>query len=412
MIAGSPIDSATFVIGLLVGGAIAALFRWAREAPGNKGNSPRELPTAQASARVNFTTLSDTLDLLQEAVMLVDPENLTVVYANKRCDRFFRTSSEIAGRPLLDVCRSHELLDLTRKAITSGASVKEKMGAAEDDSRFWTVYITLGPSPEPDAPISTSPLVRIVIRDDTEQIRTEQIRREFIANASHELRTPITIISGYIDNLLDGAIHRPELATKFLKVARKHSHRTNRLIEDMLTISKLESGQIGQISSERFSLARCADHVIDQLQPIIDAQSATVTIETEPGSEFIVGDRFYWDQIIFNLTENALKNNATHPVDVKISTRIEDGHHVIEVTDNGIGIPLSSQPFIFKRFYRVQKDHSQAVKGTGLGLSIVKRAVEAHGGTIEVDSIPSQHTTFRVLLPLNTSGENATASHP
>ncbi|QQL44985.1 sensor histidine kinase [Sulfuriroseicoccus oceanibius] len=407
MIAGSPIDSATFVIGLLVGGAIAALFRWARETPENKKDTKEERQPARPSDQVNFTTLSETLDLLQEAVMLVDPDDLAVVYANKRCDRFFRTSNEITGRPLLDVCRSHQLLELTQKAITSGSSVKEKLGAAEDDSRFWTVYITLGTSPKPEDPSAPKPLVRIVIRDDTEQIRTEQIRREFIANASHELRTPITIISGYIDNLLDGAINRPELATKFLKVARKHSHRTNRLIEDMLTISKLESGQIGQITSERFSLARCAEHVIDQLQPIIDAQSATVTIETDPESEFIVGDRFYWDQIIFNLTENALKNNPTQPIDVKISTRIEDEHHVVEVTDNGVGIPLSSQPFIFKRFYRVQKDHSQTIKGTGLGLSIVKRAVEAHGGSIEVDSVPHQHTTFRVLLPHTHTEESA-----
>ena len=150
---------------------------------------------------------------------------------------------------------------------------------------------------------------------------------------------------------------------------------------------------------ESFNLASCVRDVVERLDLLIEKQKAKVSIDVPEIT--LTGDRFYWTQILFNLVENALKQNASTSVEVKIEAeKKNDSEIVISVSDNGIGIPSSDLPFIFKRFFRVEKHHSQnEIKGTGLGLSIVKRAVEAHGGTIEGTSTPGSKTTFTMTVP-------------
>jgi signal transduction histidine kinase len=140
--------------------------------------------------------------------------------------------------------------------------------------------------------------------------------------------------------------------------------------------------------------------IVERLEPLIREQQAEVRIELHDPEATLHGDRFYWAQILFNLIENALKQNPQPGLRVVIrSERVGEGLR-LEVVDHGIGIPAADLPFIFKRFYRVEKHHSQnQIKGTGLGLSIVKRAVEAHGGTITCESAPGIRTSFRIDLP-------------
>jgi two-component system phosphate regulon sensor histidine kinase PhoR len=148
-----------------------------------------------------------------------------------------------------------------------------------------------------------------------------------------------------------------------------------------------------------FNLATCVRDVSERLELVISKQDAKLKIGV-PELE-LVGDQFYWTQVLFNLVENALKQNANLPVIVSIEARKGgDGRVIVTVSDDGIGIPNADLPFIFKRFYRVEKHHSQTqIKGTGLGLSIVKRAVEAHGGTISATSVPGVVTTFTISVP-------------
>ncbi len=235
----------------------------------------------------------------------------------------------------------------------------------------------------------------------TAEYQTEQIRKDFVANASHELRTPLVIIAGYLENLLDdNVLDQPVLARRFLTIMRKHADRLSRLVDDMLLISRLESGEASKLKIEPFPLRACIDDILERLESVIRTQNATVELDMPDESVIFHGDHFYWTQILFNLVENALKQNPRAHLRITIGCQQSIDSIQIWIADNGIGIPTADLPNIFHRFYRVEKHHSQTdIKGTGLGLSIVKRAVEAHGGTIAVTSTPGRETKFLINLP-------------
>lgn len=242
--------------------------------------------------------------------------------------------------------------------------------------------------------------IGIVFLDITEEQRTQIIRRDFVANASHELRTPLTLIMGYLDTLLDD----PETAEdavirqRSLGIMKRNADRMTRLISDMLTLSRVDSPDSSYLKNENFNLQQLAEDVCLRLKSMIDGQQATVSIDISPQPFDMLGDSFYWSQVIFNLMENALKNNPAPGLHVTLIAKIENnGTRSIKVIDNGIGISPEAIPYIFNRFYRA--DATGKVKGTGLGLAIVRHAVEAHGGTISVESTPRHRTTFTILLP-------------
>ena len=189
-------------------------------------------------------------------------------------------------------------------------------------------------------------------------------------------------------------------ALRFLGIMRKHTGRITRIIEDMLLISRIESRAAATLRMEDFLLVECVQDIIERLESLIQAQQASVRIDLHDPAVTLHGDRFYWTQILFNLIENALKQNPKPGLQVTIHSETTDTGLRVEIIDNGIGIPAADLPFIFKRFYRVEKHHSQnEIKGTGLGLSIVKRAVEAHGGAITCQSAPGLRTSFLISLP-------------
>lgn len=335
------------------------------------------------------------LDALDEAVLVVKPDK-TIILANLACRKFFPTVPDPVGRRLPGIAIDSRLDDLVNKCLADGSPADVQLQGGPTGDSIWRIDV---------APLLNSGedarMVRLLLRDETEQVRTEQIRREFVANASHELRTPLAIVHGYIESLLDGAMDDPEMARRFLKTSRRHTERMSRLIEDMLAVSKLESGDAALLRIKPFSLKKCLLRVVQHLATLTEQRQANIEIEIEPAVARWSGDRFYWEQVFFNLLENALKNNPQPGLKVRIIARQEsDGGASLMVEDNGIGIPKASLPFIFKRFYRVQKDHSNDdVPGTGLGLSIVKRAVEAHGASISVESQPGQRTCFIIRLP-------------
>jgi len=185
----------------------------------------------------------------------------------------------------------------------------------------------------------------------------------------------------------------------------KHGKRIARIIEDMLTISKLESRTDESLQLESFCLNRCISEVIDRLKPMLDEKKATCILDI-PTDATILGDAFYWDQILFNLIENSLKENDAEDLKITVGLERDEIRDIIRVSDDGVGIPAAAQEFIFKRFYRVDQNRGAEKKGTGLGLSIVKRAVEAHGGTITVMSTPGIETTFTMEIPKEQKSTN------
>ena len=211
----------------------------------------------------------------------------------------------------------------------------------------------------------------------------------------------MAIINGYLENLIDDdLLDDKELSRRFLKVMRKHTERISRIVEDMLVISRLESGEAGSLKIKPFRLRSCVNDVLERLESVIHNQDAQIRIDMPDLDLTLAGDRFYWTQVLFNLVENALKQNPRPGLTVSIGCARDDQATRIWVSDDGVGIPSADLAHIFRRFYRVEKHHSQEeIKGTGLGLSIVKRAIEAHGGTIEVTSIPGQDTRFTMSVP-------------
>jgi two-component system phosphate regulon sensor histidine kinase PhoR len=312
------------------------------------------------------------------------------------------------GRDILNRNIQHVFLDLKLSSLLSKSLSKlkpyRKILRFPPDSAFSSYGLDKDTHWEIDiCPLSlqgNNREIQLTMRDITASVHSDQVRKDFVANASHELRTPLSVISGYLEHLTEeeGLDHK-ETAQKMLETMDRHVVRINRIVDDMLLISKLESDDSVPLNLAPFCIATCVRDVIERLELVIKRQGSTIEMKV-PEIHFM-GDQFYWTQILFNLVENALKQNQDIPLKIHINTEIdEDDNLKIQISDNGIGIPANDLPFIFKRFYRVEKHHSQSqIKGTGLGLSIVKRAVEAHGGTITAISTPRIETIFTIVVP-------------
>jgi len=345
------------------------------------------------------------LDALGDAFLLVDA-NSEIRFVNAAARQLF-DQRELIGRPVREAFLDGRLAESLLHCLQTGEPGQSRVILPQQasprgdiETRGVTAWI-VDAARLPDTPGSPS-LTRVVIRDVTSEHQLEQIRKDFVANASHELRTPLAIINGYLENLLDdGMLDDREMTRRFLTVMRKHSDRISRIVEDMLVISRLESGEAAALKLEPFRFRSCIHDILERLESMIRQQQADVTVIMPDDDLRLNADRFYWTQVLFNLVENALKQNPHKGLKVQIGcTRLPDGGVRIWVADNGVGIPSGDLPHIFRRFYRVEKHHSQQeIKGTGLGLSIVKRAIEAHGGTIGVTSTPGQDTRFTIELP-------------
>ena len=337
------------------------------------------------------------LDGLADAILVVD-HSQQIIFANKAVVELFNLKLEPEGRGVMEVVRNHRISDVITRTINGGEPTKEEI-QLNVNTHGQSRSIVLSVDAQAVEEEVEEPYVRVILRDETHRVETEQVRRDFVANASHELRTPLSIINGYIENLCDGALEDKDLAKRFLGIMKKHGDRIARIVEDMLTISKFESAAQDPTKAGVFDLQGCASDVIERLHPVVEEKQGKLELHPIGSSALIAGDRFYWDQIFFNLIENALKQNLRPNLHVRVDFADLGDVYQISVIDDGVGIPQADLPFIFKRFYRVEKHHSKEIKGTGLGLSIVKRAVEAHGGTVTVRSVPGEETAFVITVP-------------
>ena len=344
------------------------------------------------------------LDALSDAFIIID-DDMNIRFTNAAAQKLFG-GRVLDGRPIKEAFLDRRLADALGCCLGTGEPSQcrvvlpqqtSPLGDLENrGSNAWAIDAA-----QLSDPTNTRQRTRVVIRDVTAEHQLEQIRKDFVANASHELRTPLAIISGYLENLLDdGMIDEKQTATRFLSVMKKHTERISRIVEDMLVISRLESGEASAIKIEPFRLRSCLKDVLERLEPVIQNQQAIVSVSLHDEGLVMEGDRFYWTQVLFNLVENALKQNPHKDLKIDVGSEETDKLIRIWVADNGVGIPSSDLSHIFRRFYRVEKHHSQhEIKGTGLGLSIVKRAIEAHDGTITVTSVPGRETKFLMTIP-------------
>ena len=235
----------------------------------------------------------------------------------------------------------------------------------------------------------------LVFHDLTRLKQLERTREEFVANVSHELRTPLSLIKGYVETLLDGARNNPEVAERFLKIIERNTNRLDLLIQDLLTISALESGRM-KLNLQPVELRPLVGKVFTDLGA--KAENKKVRLISELPELAASADVNRLDQVLANLVDNAIKYGRTNGSVRVGGKKLDDNRLEIFVQDDGPGIPPESLDRVFERFYRVDKARSRDQGGTGLGLSIVKHIVQAHGGEVWAKSEPGKDATFFFTL--------------
>ncbi len=305
------------------------------------------------------------------------------------------------NRPVIEVFRKHQLQNALEAALAEGTpqeievtlEIPSPRGGYE--VKHLDVHVS-GLMPKPQA----RPLAVLVVFHDVTAIRNlEASQRELLANVSHEFRTPLSIINGYVETLMDGALDDPEMAGRSLKAIHKNARRLALLIDDLLTMSRLEE-PAKLLEFQPVNLRELLGRVIEHLEPSITGRGAQIVVDWADDAIHAEADGRRIEQVYSNLIGNALRYGEVEHLTVRISARRQENDVWISFSDNGPGIPLGDQAHIFERFYRVYKDRSRDAGGTGLGLSIVKNIVEAHGGNVSVESAPGSGATFRVCFPL------------
>jgi len=333
----------------------------------------------------------EVLRRVRAAVVTLDTEG-RVLRANPAARHMLGFSTPVfEGRPILELTLSEELHRLVNDARLTGATREADVRLAEPASRELEVVVTrIGPLPD------GTHRVLMVAHDVSELRRLETVRRDFVANVSHELRTPLTSIRAIAETLQAGALNDPEVSGRFLETIISEAQRLTRISEDLLVLSDSESRAP---EKTRFPLAALVREVISQAQSSAEAAGIELSASVSDDLE-VVASYDQVQQVLVNLVDNGIK--YTHRGgSVRVDAERSDGAIKVHVTDTGIGIMSEHLPRIFERFYRVDKARSRKSGGTGLGLSIVKRIVEAHGGTVAVESEYNRGSRFTFALPDN-----------
>ena len=390
------------IVAIFVAGALLLLHLWWRR---RFAKSERELVVQKKltqqleSERYAITAQKRAeqealFNSMVEGVLLLAPDG-RIQLANCALEKMFDLRTDIRGKTILEAFRLHELNEfLTR------LEKKETVIAAEIDlpgleKRCFQVNATAVLDSD-----KTRQGTILVFHDLTRLKELENTRQEFVANVSHELRTPLSLIKGYAETLIHGAKDNPEVALRFLQTIDKHADRLTYLIDDLLTISRLESGQI-QLKLQTTSPRAVAARVIEDLS--LRATGKEVRLQNQIPELTANADPQRIQQVLFNLIDNAIKYGKTGGTVVVDGHLNDKGMIEISVQDDGPGIPEDAAQRIFERFYRVDKGRAREQGGTGLGLSIVKHIIHCHGGTVWLKSLPGEGTTFFFTLPAQPS---------
>lgn len=318
---------------------------------------------------------------MNEGLVLLD-KNAAVLSINPAACAIFETSETCIGTDFLTIDRSPEMNKAIEKALSGKHSEfrtqKNGLEYQFDISRIESEGVSLG--------------AVILVFDISEKTFAERNRKEFTANISHELKTPLQSITGSAE-LIENGLVKPEDLPRFTGHIRKEAARLVNLINDIIHLSQMDEGV--ELPEESFNLDELCNEVVDMLTPLAESKNVSLSFKGDPIR--ISAVKRYVHEIVYNLCENAIKYNVENG---KVNLRIykENDKTVISVADTGIGIPLEHQNRIFERFYRVDKSHSKETGGTGLGLSIVKHAVQYLDGQISLESTPGAGTMIKVYF--------------
>ncbi|TWT43350.1 HAMP domain-containing sensor histidine kinase [Botrimarina hoheduenensis] len=343
----------------------------------------RRLTELRESDQLQATVLGGMI----EGVVAID-DRKRVLFANPAAGKLFGfLPPQVEGRPLLEVVRNHPLHQAATAAIVSRRPQRLEIDWEEHQLAVHVTPLVGDPS--------TGAVV--VLHDTTELNRLESLRRDFVANVSHELKTPLSSIKAYTETLLGGAAEEAATRTRFLREIEEQANRLDELIRDMLDLARIESAQQPfaiQTVGVTAAVEACRKHhapraEAKQVRLLVDDQSPLAQVQADPDGLRV---------ILNNLVDNAVKYTPTGG-EVRIDWRVVEQMVEISVADTGIGIPADKAARVFERFYRVDAARSRDLGGTGLGLSIVKHLAQSFGGSVAVQSVPQQGTKFIVSLP-------------
>lgn len=354
------------------------------------------------------TQLLAVLASMVEGVMVLDYRG-HVLQVNPALERMFGISRvEARGRPCTDLFRHQQLTELVAIILRSPAHRQDEIVLPLTGRCLQIEASPAGGKRDNEA------CVVLVFHDITELRRLEKIRKDFVANVSHELRTPLTSIKGYVEALLDGATDDPVASKNFLDIILKQSDRLNLIIEDLLELSKIESGRVS-LKEEPLELQTLVERTLSMVKPMADKKRHHLITAIMPSLPSVAGDEGRLAQVLTNLLDNAIKYTpagGTITVSAALAPSSEASQRPVNaidlsVSDTGMGIPEQDRPRVFERFYRVDKARSRELGGTGLGLAIVKHIVEGHGGHVWVEANHPQGSRFVVRLPLGSTARGS-----
>ncbi len=384
-----------------------------------KGDLTYRLPVADSeeigslAEAINFMSaeLADRIRIVtqqrneQEAILASMIEGVVAVDGGDRLINLNRTAGTLLnvrpeqalGRPIHEVVRNSQLLRLLEKTRGSTGPVEEEI--VMTTPRREEIFLQAHGSPLLDS--ESKPLGVVLVFNDVTRIRRlENVRREFVANVSHELRTPLTSVKGYLETIIDGGIDSPEDQRRFLGVIARQVDRLNAIIEDLLSLSRIEQRvERAQIDLSPGSVAEVCRGAVRERADMAAERNVVLECDFDDEQTTIPMNPSLLQQALVNLIDNAIKYGPEDSI-VRITSR-RDGHFLtISVSDRGPGIPEEHRERIFERFYRVDKGRSRESGGTGLGLAIVKHIALAHRGAVTVESGPEVGTSFSIRLPL------------
>ncbi|MGB9823279.1 sensor histidine kinase [Thermodesulfovibrio sp.] len=339
----------------------------------------------QIKSPQSFETI---LKSITEGLLIIDPRGY-IMLANQSLKDILRIDEPPEGKQVIEVIRNIDLINLISSAMVEKQDLTAEIivkKAGKD------IYLLAKAMPVVDSG-SVSFLI-ILLHDISRLKQLENIRRDFVANVSHELKTPVTAIKGYAEALLDGAIDERENAKKFIEIIKNQADRLNALVEDLLTLSRIESGDI-KIEKEKILLESLVESVFEIFKDRAEKKGLLLKKEI-PYETFIYADKDRFTQIMINLIDNAIKFTEKGLVKVRFFQENDKG--ILSVEDTGIGIPKEHLYRIGERFYRVDQARSRQLGGTGLGLAIVKHLVLAHGWQFKIDSEVNKGTEVKIII--------------
>jgi two-component system phosphate regulon sensor histidine kinase PhoR len=338
-----------------------------------------------------------------EGVAVIDAEERLVFYNRAFSEIFGVQTSTAEGRTLIEVVRNAELVGLIRKALRGEEGLQDdiSMGIVQMQS----FSVTAAPVKALESANGDNDLMAtkpsgavVVLHDVTELRRLERVRQDFVANVSHEFKTPLTAIQGFAETLLGGALDDPANNRRFLDIIRNHAIRLARLTNDLLKLARIEAGKL-EVEFFPVSLMELIEGCAETTLLKASRKQITLEIEVPSGLPAVHGDASLLRDVLQNLLDNAIQYTPAGG-HIHVNAAAKGGEAVITVSDTGIGIPASDKERIFERFYRVDAARSREAGGTGLGLSIAKHIVEAHNGRLWVDSVIGEGSRFSFSIPI------------